>query len=142
MPKVHTVEKKTIRKLPATVIIAALIFTVLLMFMIVSFVQINEYTVEISKLQSQVNEYTKESQDLTLKLEEKNSLSSIEDYSTENLGMVSGDRLKKEYISNENGDKIETYDISELEGDNLSTALSSFLNNFRGIHDYYFGSNN
>ena len=120
-----------------SLIFTAAIFTVLLMFMIVSFVQINEYTIQISALQTQVNTYNKTAKDLNLKLEEKNTLSTIEEYSKENLGMVSGDRLKKEYVTGENSDKIETYDLSEEEPGVISSTLSAIANNFRGIVSYF-----
>ena len=136
-PKIHTTHTETKKPFPMSLIFTAAIFTVLLMFMIVSFVQINEYTIQISTLQTQVNSYNKTAKDLNLKLEEKNTLSTIEEYSKENLGMVSGDRLKKEYVTGENSDKIETYDLSEEEPGVISSTLSAIANNFRGIVSYF-----
>lgn len=137
MPKVYTKKRKPKRTLSPALVFAAAIFTALLMFMIVSFVQINEYTIQVSTLQGEVNSYNKQAEELSIKLEEKNSLTSIEEYSKEKLGMVSGDRLKKEYISSENGDKIETYDLSEVETGPISSTLSAFFSNFRGFFGYF-----
>ena len=54
--RVTTVKSEKKKPLPLTAIFMAILCTGLLMFMVVSYVQINEYTVEVANLRNELND--------------------------------------------------------------------------------------
>lgn len=134
--RVRTVSNKTKKPLPVSAFVMAIICTLLLMFMIVSYVQINEYTVAVSELRSELGDMIDRDKELSLELEKKNDMLVIEQKAGD-LGMVKLDQLTKKHVSLTQDDKIEvvepepTYDSTVV-----TTIMSSIWQNFSGFWEY------
>ncbi|MBQ7160851.1 MAG: hypothetical protein IJR90_03995 [Clostridia bacterium] len=134
--RVQTVKNEKRKPLPISAFAMAFICTLLLMFMIVSYVQINEYTVAVSELRSDLGDMVDRDKELTLELEKKNDMLAIEQKAGE-LGMVKVDQLTKKHVAIAQEDKIEviepepTYDATVV-----TTIMSSIWENFAGLREY------
>ena len=136
-PQIHTVRAVTVIPFPTAVISMALICTMLFMFLIMSFVNINEYTIENDKLKFKLDELNKEYRELSLDLEKKNNLNIIEKIAKEDLGMVKADQLaNKVYISIPNEDKIVVNDPKDAVKRNPVDIFDSIGKNFKDIFEY------
>lgn len=135
--KVRTVRAKSRKPFPISAVVMVTICTLLLMFMVVSYVQINEYTIEVASLRGELTDLIGERKDLTLALEEKNDMLEIEKYATENLGMVKSDQLTKKHISLDQEDKIEVVEAEPTEDMTVvSSVMSAIADNFKGLWEY------
>ncbi|MBQ7500787.1 MAG: septum formation initiator family protein [Clostridia bacterium] len=135
--KIKTVKSKKKTPIPISVFILAVICTLVFMFMIVSYVQINEYTLEVAALRSEIAELSEEEKQLNLDLDRKNDLRSIEQYVSENLGMVKSDQIVKKHVSVASEDKIEVVSAQPIPDENVvSTLLSSLARSFGGFWEY------
>ena len=135
--KIKTVKAKKKAPVPVSVFVLALICTIVFMFMIVSYVQINEYTLEVSQLRSELAELSEEEKQLNLELDRKNDLRSIEEYVSQNLGMVKSDQIVKKHVSVSSEDKIEVVSSEPIPEESMvTTMMSSVLNSFRGFWEY------
>lgn len=135
--KVTTVRAKTKKPFPISAVVMVTICTLLLMFMVVSYVQINEYTIEVASLRGELTNLVGEKKDLALALEEKNDMLEIEKYATENLGMVKADHLTKKHISLDQQDKIEVVEGEPTDDLTVvSSVMSAIADNFRGLWEY------
>ncbi|MDD6265734.1 MAG: hypothetical protein PUB34_05490 [Clostridia bacterium] len=135
--KLKTVKASKRIPFPMTALVMTLIVTGLFMFLIMSYVQINEYTLEVSKLRSDLSSLQSERKDLTYQLDEKNDMLAIEQYATENLHMVKLDQLTKKHITIDREDKIEVVETEPTEDKTVvTTVMSAFLSNFTGLLEY------
>lgn len=135
--KVTTVKAKTVKPLPVSAVVMVTICTLLLMFTVMSYVQINEYTIEVASLRGELSDLAGEKKDLTLALEEKNDMLAIEQYATENLGMVKADQLTKKHISLDQQDKVEVVETEPTEDVTVvSSVMSAIGENFQGLWEY------
>ena len=135
--KLKTVKASKRIPFPITALVMTLIVTGLFMFLIMSYVQINEYTLEVSKLRSDLSSLQSERKDLTYQLDEKNDMLAIEQYATENLHMVKLDQLTKKHITIDREDKIEVVETEPTEDQTVvTTVMSAFLSNFTGLLEY------
>ena len=135
--KIKTVKAKKKAPVPIYVFMLAVVCTLVFMFMIFSYVQINEYTIEVSELRSELAELSEQEKQLNLELDRKNDLRSIEEYVSENLGMVKSDQIVKKHVSVTSEDKIEVVCADAIPDDNVvTTMMSSVLNSFRGFWEY------
>ena len=135
--KLKTVKASKRIPFPMTALVMTLIVTGLFMFLIMSYVQINEYTLEVSKLRSDLSSLQSERKDLTYQLDEKNDMLAIEQYATENLHMVKLDQLTKKHITIDREDKIEVVETEPTEDQTVvTTVMSTFLSNFTGLLEY------
>ena len=113
------------------------ICTLLLMFLVVSYVQINEYTIEVASLRGELSDLVGQRKELALALEEKNDMVKIEQYAIDNLGMVKADQLDKKYITLDQKDKIEVVETAPAEDVTVvSGVMSAVGENFRGLWEY------
>ncbi|MFA6948294.1 MAG: hypothetical protein WCQ72_04880 [Eubacteriales bacterium] len=135
-PKIHTVASLRRIPFPTAVIFMTIICTALFMGMIMSFVRINEMTIELESLERDAAALAKTQSELTLSLEKKNDLREIERYATEELGMVKIDQLAKKYITLDVAEKIELTDESTGGGNAVSDFFSDILNNIRDFFAY------
>lgn len=135
--KVRTVESKEKKPFPLGAVVIVTICTVLLMVTVLSYVHINEYTVEVADLKAELTSLEKDKKELTLELEKKNDMLEIERYAQENLGMVKSDQLTKKHITLQSEDKIEVVgEEPEKTTEQESGIMSAIVNNVRGLLEY------
>ena len=136
--KVRTVKSKEKKPFPLGAVVIVTICTVLLMLTVLSYVHINEYTVEVADLKAELTSLVKDKKDLTLELEKKNDMLEIERYASENLGMVKADQLTKKHITLENEDKIEVIEDEPSDTAALESGImSAIVNNVQGLMEYF-----
>lgn len=134
---VTTVKAKSKSPFPISAVVMVTICTLLLMFLVFSYVQINEYTIEVASLRGELSDLAGEKKELTLALEEKNDMLEIEQYALENLGMVKADQLTKKHISLDQEDKIEVVETEPSEDMTVvSGVMSAIGENFKGLWEY------
>ncbi|MBR4880432.1 MAG: hypothetical protein IKU19_00760, partial [Clostridia bacterium] len=97
--RVDTVKSSTKNPFPLGAVVMVTVCTFLLMFTIMSYVQINEYTIEVAHLRGELTELANEKKELDRALDDKNDMLKIEEYATGNLGMVKSDQLTKKHIT-------------------------------------------
>jgi len=83
--------------------------------------QITEITTNISQVQNDITELESEKAYLEFTLESRMSLSEIEDYAVNVLGMVKMDSTQVEYIEIESENKV------ELSGDNIGDRIEEVV---------------
>ena len=135
-PKVRTIKAKRTVPFPTSVVFVSVICTVLFMFMMLTMAQINEFTQDISALQSELSELKKQEENLRLDVELKNDLRVIEELAVNQLGMVKADEVKKQYVVIGNEDKIEVVEPETTEDSLINTVMSSIGENFRELMEY------
>ena len=64
--------------MPLATIVFSILCTVLVMFMMINFVKINEYTHDIADMQSELQKLERQEQELTVELEKKNDLTGVD----------------------------------------------------------------
>lgn len=137
---VTTVNAAVKKPFPVGAVVIVTICTLLFMFTVMSYVQINEYTIEVALLRGELTDLAGEKKDLSLAIEEKNDMLKIEQYAVENLGMVKADQLTKKHISLDQEDKVE---IVETEPSKDATVVSGVMSaigeNFEGLWEYIGG---
>lgn len=109
------------RGIKGTKIVATLfvimITAVLMMLMVSNLVLMNECTVELEGMKNRIEELSEEEHKLTVELEKKNDLLSVEEYAQSNLGMVSEETLDSAYIEGESEDGVEIFnDTDDTQG--------------------------
>lgn len=118
---------KNFRHLPVATILVVVACAVSLMFIVGSSVMLSDASNEYLDLQSEVSKLAKQESELSIALEMKNNLRTIESIAVDKLGMVSKDLISKQYISLTDEDVIETYDE-----ENTNVGLSTLLSAIRG----------
>ena len=135
--KVTTVKAAAKRPFPVGAVVMVTICTLLLMFTVMSYVQINEYTIEVALLRGELTDLAGEKKELALALEEKNDMLAIEQYATENLGMVKSDQLTKKHITLDQEDKVEVVETEPSKDVTVvSSVMSAIGENFQGLWEY------
>lgn len=104
---IRTVRAAEHTPFPAATLFAAIVCTVLFMFIIINMVKLNEEGREVVVLRSNLAKLQTQITELSDKLEQKNDLRFIEEYAVNTLGMVKTDQLSKQYVSLAADDKIE-----------------------------------
>lgn len=134
--RVKTVRAEKKKPFPVSALFMSLVCTVLFMFMIVSYVQINEYTLEVSNLRTDLADMVSQDKELTTALEKKNDMLTIEEMAAE-YGMVKADQLTKKHIALTNEDKIEVVEPEPTEDETVvTTVMSGLWENFAGLREY------
>ena len=136
LPKVRTIKAKKSVPFPTSVVFVSVICTVLFMFMMLTMAQINEFTQDISALQSELSELRKQEEELRLDVELKNDLRVIENAAVNELGMVKADEVKKQYVFVGNEDKIEVIEPETEEDSFMNTVMSAIGENFKELLEY------
>lgn len=134
--RVKTIRAERKKPFPVSALFMSLVCTVLFMFMIVSYVQINEYTLEVSNLRTDLADMISQDKELTTALEKKNDMLTIEEMAAE-FGMVKADQLTKKHIALTNEDKIEVVEPEPTEDETVvTTVMSGLWENFAGLREY------
>ena len=122
--------------MPLATIVFSILCTVLVMFMMINFVKINEYTRDIADMQSQITKLGRTEQELTVELEKKNDLTGLD---LEALGLVKEDDLKKVEIISEKDETAEHYDVVEQDNGMVATVMNALYRNFKEYRNIFFG---
>lgn len=149
-PEVRDVEKKSVKKgwiptknsrikepMPLATIVFSILCTVLVMFMMINFVKINEYTRENAELQNKLDQLNRTEQELAVELEKKNELIGID---FEKLGLVKEDNLQKVEIIAEKDETAEHFEVEEQDNGMLATVMNALYRNFKEYRNIFLGS--
>lgn len=126
-PKVVTIKKQDKAPFPWSIVVTALLFTGLFLFMMMNYAEVDKYRSEIARLDSQIASMEKERDELEHTLGNKYDLAEIERYASENLGMTN--RIPESnihVITFEQGDKTEMHTYDEGEEGGLGFLLTGF----------------
>ena len=119
------------RSVPVGAIMLAVVFTILLMVIVYSFSQVYETRSQIGDLQAQQTALKKEADELSLRLELRDDILTIQKVATEELGMVNASEVESRYVAVSGGERVE---VAETENRTGGEGLWSFLGNLK----YYF----
>jgi len=136
-PRMHTVRAEKRTPFPYGAIFAMILCTILFMYMVFQFVQINEYSLTLRHMQGELEELTLQQQSLALQLENRNDRGTISALA-EDMGMVKMDQVEKIYLDGSGQDKIEiTKKPTEPTViDPISSLLSALFRNFEDLAEY------
>lgn len=135
-PKIVTVRKKKKAPFPIAVVFSAVLLTLLFLFMMMNYAEIDRYNSEIAEMKATVTDLKAEADKLQGKLDKKDgAITGMQSYirRTE-LGMVKSDSLPKEYVSLLPDDVTTVIDRRGDEGgfgvllSGLSEVIRNFLN--------------
>ncbi len=139
-PRVRTIRAQKHTPFPFGTLFVLLLCTGLFMYMVYNFVEINEYSMNLKAMQSNLDQLTKQQQTLELQLENRNDLTLIAGIAENTLGMVKLDEVSKEYLDGSKEDKVEVSQISKEKQAQQVSAFSVLLNaivqNFRDLAEY------
>ena len=122
--------------MPLATIVFSILCTVLVMFMMINFVKINEYTHDIADMQDQMARLERQEQELTVELEKKNDLTGID---MEALGLVKEDTLQKVELTTENDETTEHFEVEEKSMGMVETVMNALYRNFKEYRNIFFG---
>ena len=129
-PRVRTIRARTKSRLPVSSVFFMLVCTLLIMFMIINYVQINEYTQEVASLKREMTALESERTDLELELEKKNDLATIEEEARK-LGMMGSEDLVKRVVKSQKEDTVEKFETEDEDFGIVATALSAIWQNVK-----------
>ena len=137
----QTVNAKKKSPFPFSAVLTTFFCTLLFMFMIFNYVQINEYSQSIKEMQSDMETLTGKQKDLRLELDKRNDVTEILKQAEE-LGMVRTEGVKKIYLDGTGEDMIEITDkgAGNTETGFFSDIMSALAQNFRDIAEYLNGN--
>ena len=137
----QTVNAKKRTPFPFSAVLTTFFCTLLFMFMIFNYVQINEYDQSIKEIRSDMEVLSGKQKDLRLALDKRNDITVILKQA-EDLGMVRTDGVKKVYLDGTGEDMIEITDkgAGTTETGFFSDIMSALAQNFRDIAEYLNGN--
>ena len=124
---------------PKGLVIAIVLFTAIVMMIVFSFAQINEFKREISDLEAQRSELNGEIDQLAIQLDLKNDVRVIEQTAREDIGMVRRNQVESKYINIAQGDRVEVIDDAEENTEEFgifTTLLSSVGSGWDKLLEY------
>lgn len=124
---------------PKSVLIAIVLFTAIVMMIIFSFAQINEFKREISGLESKRSELSTEVEQLAIQLDLKNDVRVIEQTAREDIGMVRRNQVESKYINIAQGERVEVIEDTEEKQEDFgifTTLLSSVGSGWDKLLEY------
>ena len=133
---IPTKKSRVKEPMPLGTIVFSILCTVLVMFMMINFVKINEYTRDIADMQNQITKLARTEQELTVELEKKNDLTGLD---LEALGLVKEDDLKKVEILSEKDETAEHFEVEEQDDGVMATVMNALYRNFREYRNIFFG---
>lgn len=135
--KVTVIEhrRKSKTPLPIGVIFTIIAVTVLFVFLVMNYAEMDNYNSQIAEMRDEITELQKTAAKLKVRLEKKNDLVEIEEYATEQLGMVKPSGLTRINITAlpENGGETYKYDDGDENG--IGVLLAGFGEVFRDFFD-------
>ena len=99
-PGVVTVRKDRDKRTPLPIagMFSAVILTLMFLFMIMNYAEVDRYNSEIAELNANCAQLQQEAYELQSKLDKREDRSKIESYAVDKLGMVKEDSLTKQYV--------------------------------------------
>ena len=122
--------------MPLATIVFSILCTVLVMFMMINFVKINEYTRDIADMQDHLAKLERQEQELSVELEKKNDLTGVD---LEGLGLVKEESLPKVEIETNNDETTEHFEVEEKETGVVATVMNALYRNFKEYRNIFFG---
>lgn len=134
-PKVVSRYSTKRSRIPFSYFMSAVVVVSLMTLMITSYVRLNEITFFQQQIKGELEQLGAEQQYMKVKIEEKITLKSVEDYAKVNLNMSKIDKNRVEYI------QISDEDRSEVLSDTKDNEKSSFffaglIKNYNAIVEY------
>ena len=108
-------EEKTVRSTPISkgLVLSAVVIALIVILMLFSIAQINEFKSEISQLESQRTTLLTKIDDLNVAIDAKNDIRVIEEEATSRIGLVKSNQVATKYVSISDGERVEVVDASE-----------------------------
>ena len=134
--RVTVVESKRKPKTPISIgaLFAVVTITLLLVFVVMNFAEIDNYNSDIAELRDELTELQKSADKLEMRLDKKNDLVTFEDYAVNELGMVKSGGLTRINITALPEDRGTTYKYDSDET-GIGVLLSGFSEVFRNFFD-------
>ncbi len=135
-PRVVNVNKKDKAPFPWSIVMVAVLFTTLFLFMMMNYAEVDKYRSEIAELDGRIATMQKNQDELEVTLSNKHDLNEIGEYAASELGMVPGSQIiNRKVITIDQDDRTEmnTYDDGEEGG--FGFLLSGFGEVFRDFFD-------
>ena len=132
-PKIVTVRKKKKAPFPIAVVFSAVLLTLMFLFMMMNYAEIDRYNSEIAEMKATVTDLKAEADKLQGNLDKKDGeITGMQTYIENELGMVKSDALPKEYVSLLPEDVTTVIDRRDDEGGFgvLLSGLSEVIRNF------------
>ncbi len=124
-------EKNTARRpFPIAVLLCCVALTAMFMYMISLYIQIDDYSENISSLKGEISRVNDEIVSLDLRLQNKYDLNEIERIAVEEYGMVRSDQLPKKYVS------LAGDDVVDVEQPQTSNGFGSLLSVFAALFGF------
>lgn len=119
--------------MPIGVLVSVMLCAVLLTFVLHISVSIAEVTRSTGELEDRIAVLSQTQEDLSLSLEARSDIRSIEQIATEELGMVKKDYVLRKYVDVYSGDQIDVFEGGE--GNSDSTFLSAIVEKIKEYID-------
>lgn len=132
-PRFITVRKRRQERapFPLGIVLVLGVITVLFLFMMMNYAEIDKYNGEITSLKREVASLQAEQKKLDVRLENKNDRLLFEQYATEQLGMVKSDSLDKHIVNLGSTDKTEILSYEDGKESGFGYLLSGLAEVFR-----------
>ncbi len=112
--------EKQVKSTPISkgLVVSAIVIAFIVVLMLFSIAQINEFKSEISQLEAERTTLLTKIDDLHVAIDAKNDIRVIEDEATNRIGMVKSNQVATKYVSISDGERVEVVDASEkIEGE-------------------------
>lgn len=126
--RIHTITVEKKYAFPISVVLLSLCFTILIVAIVTTAVQINEITQINSSLESKYNSLVSDENELRLLLETRDDLRVVEQMAQEELGMVKIDQVERYYLTVHQEDKIEIIEETKKDNTGLFDGISDVGN--------------
>lgn len=109
------VEERKVRSTPISkgLVLSAIVIALIVILMLFSIAQINEFKSEISQLEAARTTLLTKIDDLNVAIDAKNDIRVIEEEATQRIGMVKSNQVATKYVSISDGERVEVVDASE-----------------------------
>jgi len=121
---IHTITVEKKYSFPISVVFLSLCFTLLIVAIITTAVQINEITQVNSSLERKYNTLVSDENELRLLLETRDDLRVVEQMAKEELGMVKIDQVERHYLTVAREDKIEIIEETKDESTGIFDSIA------------------
>lgn len=112
--KLNTIKTDSRYTFPMAIVATAAAFTLLVLAIVTTSVQISEITTENSALQRTYDSLVAEENKLRMELEVRDDLRTVENLAKNEYGMVKQDQVERYYLRTYNADKIELIEEEEI----------------------------
>ncbi len=111
---------------PISFILGIVTLTALVLFLMMNYAEVDKYNSSIAELKSQLTDLQKEADKLEQRLDRKDDLIYVEEYASENLGMVKSTDLQRVNVTLIGKDDSDIYKYDDGQEGGLGVLLSGF----------------